>query len=129
MIPLWQQILIKFGIIPPPLTWEPEYEQVYISFTWPDGSKVQYPMDPHEQVTADTAEHLRAIYDPQGRVVEHPILGEGGPEVGPTLRFLMWPNGILILASALAKAWDQYPLDPIQADLAVKKVIAGSGAA
>src|SRR5579859_6697341 len=86
---LWQDILVQFGIIPPPLTWAPAYEQVYITFTWPDGSQIQYPMDPHEQVTADTAEHLRAIYDPQGTVVEHSILGEGGPSVGPALRFLV----------------------------------------
>ena len=127
---LWQDILIQFGIIkPPPLTWTPAYEQVFIAFTWPDGTKVQYPMDPHEQVTADTAEHLRAIYDPEGSVVEHSILGEGGPESGPNLRFLVWPNQVSILASALAKAFDEFPLSPKDADNAIRRIIAGYGAA
>ncbi len=125
---LWQDILVQFGIIPPPLTWEPAYEPVYAVFTWPDGSQLKYALEAHEQVTAETAEHLRAKYDPNGTVVDHPFQGDGGPTSGPTLRFLQWPNKVFILASALAKAWDQYPLDPKQADIAVKKIMAGYGA-
>jgi hypothetical protein len=124
-------LLVKLGIkIPLSLTWQPTYEpQDYIIETFPDGHSEKIPVSIHYRVTAETAEHLRQIYDPNGTVVEEPILGTGGPfSYVPTARALKFTDGTTIRAGDLAVVFsDQYPLDPAIADRIVKAILKSRG--
>lgn len=122
--------LEKIGApVPPPLTWRPTYEPAYLELTLPDGSTVRYPLNDRQNVTAETAEHLRAIYDPRGTIEEAPFLGPGGPvSANPNIRWLVWPNKVTILAGALAAIFDSYPNDPATADKHVREIILSRGA-
>lgn len=128
---LWQEILAEFHIPIPSLTWRPAYEPVYLAITLPDGSTQKYLLGAgRENVTAETAEHLRAIYNPKGTVEDVRFLGPGGPVSGnPYIRWLVWPNKVQIIASAIAAVFDSYPLDPHVADEKIREILALRGAA
>jgi hypothetical protein len=124
-------LLQRFGAIPPPpLTWQPTYEpQQFIVETLPDGSSESIPVNITYFVTAETAEHLRAIYDPNGTIVSVPILSAGGPFSSvPVARALKFTDGTVIRAGDLAVVFSQqYPLDPVQADKVVRAILAARG--
>lgn len=131
-LPSWaQDIVDRLKIIfIPSVNWRPSYEpQQYISQDV-NGVEVRWPLAITYFVTAETAEHLRAIYDPQGIVVEIPYLGAGGPtEQDPSARWLKWPNGVLMEGGLLAAFFDEFPNDPKSADAAVRQAIQSAGAA
>jgi hypothetical protein len=131
---LWQYILAELEKIgapaPPPLTWQPTYEpQDFIVETLPDGSSEKIPVSIHYRVTAETAEHLRQIYDPKGTVISVPVLGTGGPfSYIPVARALQFADGTVIRCGDLAVVFsDQYPLDPVTADRIVKAILKSRG--
>lgn len=130
----WQDILAEVNKIlqqnpAPPLTWQPTYEpQDYIVETFPDGSVQKIPVTIEYRVTAETAEHLRAIYDPNGTVILEPVLGAGGPFFSiPDARALKYTNGTLNCGSLATMFSHAYPLDPDHADRACKAIISSRG--
>ncbi len=127
----WNDLLAGLGIRVPPLTWQPTYEPVqYVTTTMGDGSTSKSEVSKFYLATAETAEHLRAIYCPKGRVVLEPFLGQAGPSSGyPPMRMLEWPNGVRIIAGLLAEYFTEKPFDPVQADKDVRVAIAVRGAA
>lgn len=128
----WQDLLKELNIVVPALTWQPTYEpQSYTSQVMGDGSTVRVPISRTFLATAETAEHLRAIYAPTGKVIEIPFLGAGGPTFeNPLVRWIEWPNKVRIIAGLLAAIFsDSYPNDPTTADRMVRDIIVAHGAA
>lgn len=126
-------LLSKLGIKVPPLTWQPTYEpQDFIIQIISDSKGIRtekIPVSLHYRVTAETAEHLRAIYDPEGTIVQEPVLGPGGNfSYIPVARALKFKDGTTIRAGDLAVVFsDQYPLDPVTADRIVRAILKSRG--
>lgn len=136
----WQSLLTDLGLgkllsapapPPPPLAWQPTYEpQAYASQVDGNGNTVTVPIAIDYLADADTAEHLRGIYNPNGTVVAIPFLGPGGPtNADPLVRWLQWPNGVQIVAGLLAVFFTQNPNDPSEADKLTKLTIVAHAAA
>lgn len=129
----WQQILANLGFtLPAPSpVWVPTYEPTqYVTTTMGDGSQVKVPIAFDYLATADTADHLLGLYDPQGKVVAVPFEGDGGNNsASASMRELQWPNGVRIIAGLLAVFYTENPNDPAEADRLCKDTIKAHGAA
>lgn len=131
----WQKQALELGLdLNFSTSWVPTYEpQQWVSTTMGNGQVIKVPISQEYLATAESAEHLRQMYCPLGKVVEQPFLGAGGPSSGyPSVRLLEWPpfikggQSVRILAGLLAVWWTRYPNDSAAADKACKAVIAAS---
>lgn len=111
--------------------WVPTYEpQAYVTTTMGDGTTVKVPIAIDYLVTAETAEHLRAKYCPNGKVIEAPFEGAGGPNASnAVMRELQWPNGVTIIAGFLAGIWTRNAAHADVANSLCLAAIAARGAA
>ena len=120
----WQQFM------PPQVNqpWTPTYlpQQIVTEPNNAGGTSTQ-PLNVLYFPDAPSCEHLRAKYNPLGSITHVPLVG--GPMVATAeVPYLVWPNGVAIMAGALAALWTQNPGHQDVADRLCRDAIYARGA-
>lgn len=120
------------GLFLPPqknAPWTPTYAPPQ-TVSEPDnaGGQATQPLNRYYFPDVDTVAKLRARYDPDGRVIGVPLLGDGPDTATAAPPYLVWPNGVSIMAGLLAMIWSQNPANPDAADSLCRQMIAARGA-
>ncbi len=110
--------------------WTPTYlQQQYVTEPNNQGGLARQPLNLMYFPDGVSCEHLRLKYCPGGSIQQVPLLGGGPDSSSAAVPYLVWPNGVSIMAGALAALWTLNPSHQDVADSLCLDAIKASGAA